>query len=90
MYKKWHWYVYIIECLDGTYYTGRTWDVAGRFEQHLSGLGGRYTAKHGVKRLAYFEEHDNFETASSREKQIKDWSRMKKQKLIEGEWKSDW
>lgn len=89
-FTQWHWYVYIIECLDGSYYTGRTWDIDARFAHHTSGLGGRYTRMHGVKRLAYYEVHDSFESASIREKQIKGWSRMKKERLIDGTWKQEW
>jgi putative endonuclease len=83
---QWRWYVYIIECKDGSYYTGRTWDTAARYEQHLSGKGSRYTAMHGVKRMAYTEEYESFEAASLREKQIQGWTRKKKEKLISGEW----
>ena len=84
--KKWTWHVYIIECGDGTYYTGMTWNLPLRFEQHRSGLGGRYTAEHGVKRLAYSEEHEDLGLARKRERQIKDYSRAKKERLITGEW----
>ena len=88
--EQWKWSVYIIECLDGTYYTGCTWNVANRFDQHASGLGGEYTKKHGVKKLVYYEEHDDLEVARKREKQIKDWSQVKKRKLISGEWSKEW
>lgn len=87
--EEWKWYVYIIECNDNTYYTGVTWKPDLRYEQHLSGLGGKYTAKHGVKRIAYIEEHTNLEEARSRERQIKDWNQSKKKKLISGEWKKE-
>lgn len=87
---KWKWYVYIIECNDSTYYTGLTWNVSNRFEQHISKLGSEYTKEHGVKRIAYVEEHDNLEVARNRELQIKDWSRAKKLKLINGVWKKEW
>lgn len=87
---RWRWYVYIILCKDGSYYTGKTWNIDLRFDQHLSGLGGVYTRKNGVKKLAYFEEHDDYEVASKREKQIQGWTREKKEKLISGEWKKDW
>ena len=80
--NKWKWYVYIIECLDGTYYTGLTWNPDLRYEQHLSGLGGRYTAEHGVKALVYYEEHIDYEVARKREKQIKDWSQKKKKSIL--------
>lgn len=88
--SKWKWYVYIIECLDGSYYTGLTWNVANRWEQHISQLGSKYTAKHGAKKIAYYEEHDDFGVARKREQQIKDWSRSKKEKLIKGEWAKEW
>ena len=84
--SKWRWYVYIIECLDGSYYTGRTWNFDIRGEQHLAGLGSKYTKEHGFKRMAYIEEFQSFEEASLREKQIKGWTREKKEKLIKGEW----
>jgi len=83
---QWKWYVYILECLDDSNYTGLTWKINPRYEQHLSGLGGVYTRKHGVKRLTYLEEHTDFGQARKREHQIKDWSRAKKEKLISGEW----
>lgn len=88
--KKGHWYVYIIECLDNSYYVGRTWKIELRYDQHISGLGGKYTAKHGVKRLAYIEEFDSFEGVCLRERQLKGWTREKKEKLIKGIWKKEW
>lgn len=90
MKDKWHWHVYIIECLDSSYYTGISWNVANRFEQHVAGLGSIYTKEHGVKKLVYYEEFDDLAMAREREKQIKDWNRAKKQKLIKGEWGKEW
>lgn len=84
--KKSDWYVYIIECKDGLYYVGMTNDISKRYDQHLSGLGSKFTAKHGVKRLAHVELYDDFDNARYREKQIKDWSRKKKEKLINKQW----
>lgn len=86
MKKIWKWYVYIVECLDGTYYTGMTWNYSIREFQHNSGKGSRYTARHGFKAVVYLEEHEDFDIARYREKQIKDWSQKKKRKLITGEW----
>ncbi|MDP4001148.1 MAG: GIY-YIG nuclease family protein [bacterium] len=83
---KWKWYVYIIECVDGFYYTGRTWQPDQRWAQHLSGLGSSFTKRHKPKKLAYLEEYESFEEASLREKQIKGWTREKKEKLIKGQW----
>ena len=88
--KQWKWFVYIIECSDNSYYTGMTWSPQIRYDQHLSKLGGEYTKLHGVKRLAYLEEHEHLEVARTREKQIKDWSRRKKEKLINGDWRKEW
>lgn len=88
--RHWKWFVYILQCSDDSYYTGITWNPQIRYEQHLSKLGGTYTKLHGVKRLAYLEEHEDLEIARKREKQIKDWSRSKKEKLINGIWKNDW
>lgn len=83
MAKQWKWYVYILETKNGFYYTGMTWNPAIRFEQHLSGLGGKYTSKYGVHKLVYLEEHEDFELARQREVQIKDFSRKKKKQLID-------
>jgi len=82
----WKWYVYIVECEDGSYYTGMTWKPDSRWTQHLSGLGSEYTLKHKPTRIVYLEEYDNLEEARAREKQIKGWTRAKKEKLINGEW----
>lgn len=90
MRPNWKWYVYILECDDETYYTGLTWKPELRFDQHISRLGGRYTAKHGVKKLVYIEEHEELEVARNRERQSKDWSQDKKRKLIEGIWGKNW
>lgn len=90
MKKQWKWYVYIVECLDETYYTGCTWNIPNRMEQHISKLGSKYTGHHGFKQLVYFEEHNNLENARLREKQVKNWNQEKKRKLIRGEWTGDW
>ena len=80
--KRWKWYVYILELKNGLYYTGMTWKPEVRFEQHLSGMGSKYTAKYGVRKLVYLEEYDDLELARQREIQIKDFSRKKKGELI--------
>jgi len=86
MKSEWKWYVYIIECGDGSYYTGMTWKPDTRWEQHISGLGSKYTAIHKPKKLVYVEEFTVHEEAKNREKQIKGWTREKKEKLINGAW----
>lgn len=87
---NWKWYVYIIECVDGFYYTGLTWSPSIRWEQHLSGLGSKFTSRHKPKKLVYLEEFEDLEVARRREKQIKNWRRAKKEKLINGQWGRDW
>ncbi len=60
-----------------------TWNPSARFDQHLSGLGSKFTSKYGVRALVYLEEHDDLELARQREVQIKDFSRKKKKLLID-------
>lgn len=83
MFKKWKWYVYILELKNGLYYTGMTWNPATRFDQHSLGKGSKFTSKYGVRALACLEEHDDLELARKREIQIKDFSRKKKKLLID-------
>jgi putative endonuclease len=45
------WYLYLLECLDGSYYTGIAVDVDARFAAHLSGRGARYTRAHKPRRI---------------------------------------
>lgn len=78
-------YMYILECADGSYYTGSTWDLERRLWEHQNGLGANYTAKHLPVELVYCEEGDSIEAAYQREKQVQGWSRKKKQALIAGD-----
>jgi len=68
--------------LDNMYYTGCTWNFETRLEQHRIGKGGKFTAKHGFKRLCYVEEFTSLTAAREREKQLKDFSRKKKEALF--------
>ena len=74
--------VYLIECSDGSLYTGITTDVERRFNEHKNGIGGHYTSSKKVVRVAYTEEHPNRSSALKREAQIKGWTRQKKLNLI--------
>jgi putative endonuclease len=80
-------YVYILECADGSYYTGSTWDLERRLWEHGNGLGARHTAKRLPVRLVFCEECDRVEDAYIREKQIQGWSRKKKEALMAGDWR---
>ncbi len=76
-------YTYILECADGTYYTGYTDDLAKRLLTHNNGLGAKYTAARRPCRLAYYETFADKSAAMSREWHIKhDLSRAEKIKLI--------
>ena len=74
--------VYILECRDGTLYTGITTDIGRRFKQHQSGEGGRYTKSRGTKKLMYVEDARDRSAALKREAIIKKLSRKKKLELI--------
>lgn len=71
-------YVYIIECADGSLYTGVTTDVERRFGEHLRGLGSAYTRSKGVKKVLYQEGCLDRSSAQRREAEIKSWSRQRK------------
>jgi putative endonuclease len=75
-------YVYVLLCEDGSYYTGHTTDVERRFEQHSKGLGGRYTKIHRPVRIVYIEQCGNRSQAMKRERHIKALSHTQKQQLI--------
>jgi putative endonuclease len=83
MRAKWRWFVYILLCKNKRYYTGMSWNIPNRFDQHISKLGGKYTAKYGVEKLVYAEVLEDFQVAKIREQTIKDMSQKKKLKLIE-------
>ena len=76
-------YMYILECADGSYYTGSTWDLERRLFEHQTGVGANHTAKRLPVKLVYCEYCDRVEDAYRLEKQVQGWSRRKKQALIE-------
>lgn len=76
-------YMYILECSDGSYYTGSTKDLERRFSEHQNGLGANHTKKRLPVKLIYCEPYDRVEDAFRREKQIQGWSRRKKEALME-------
>jgi precorrin-3B C17-methyltransferase len=78
-------YMYLLECADGSYYTGSTINLELRLQQHQDGEGANHTKKHLPVKLVYFEEFDRIDTAFNREKQVQGWSRAKKEALINHE-----
>jgi putative endonuclease len=77
-------YMYILKCCDGTYYTGSTVNLELRLHQHQNGEGAIYTRNRLPLELVYFEEYGRIDEAFYREKQVQNWSRKKKEALIEG------
>lgn len=76
-------YCYILECSDGTFYTGWSTDPQRRERQHNAGRGARYTRDRRPVRLVYVEELPDKPSALRRELKIKRLPREKKKKLID-------
>jgi len=83
-------YVYILASKkDGVLYIGVTSDLIGRTWQHKEAVVSGFSKKYWVKKLVYFEVHQDIEQAITREKQMKKWNRDWKIRLIE-ENNPDW
>ena len=76
------WIVYILECTDGSLYTGITNDLERRMKAHASGRGAKYTKRRGPFRVRYAEHHDTKGVALRREAAIKALDRCAKVALI--------
>jgi len=68
---------------NGTLYVGVTSNLVQRVWQHKEGVADGFTKQYGVKRLVWYEQHDDAESAIAREKQLKKWNREWKIGLIE-------
>lgn len=79
--KKRH-YTYIVECADGTYYTGYTTDIKRRTEEHNQGIGSKYTRSRLPVTLLYYEEYSSRSKAMKREAEIKGLKREEKEVLV--------
>ncbi len=80
-------FTYMLQCGDGSYYTGWTNDMEKRLAAHRDGTGARYTRGRGPLTLIYLEVSDSKEEAMQREARIKRLTREQKQALADG---SDW
>ncbi len=76
------WFVYVIQCVDGSFYTGATNNLEKRFLEHKTGKGGRYTRSHKVIKIIYSERFLTKSEALKKEFEIKSWSRLKKIKNL--------
>lgn len=74
-------YTYIVECSDGTLYTGWTTSLEKRVKAHNSGKGAKYTRSRGPVKLVYFENFETKQEAMHREWEIKQMTREEKKKL---------
>ena len=80
--RQMQFYVYILLCVDGSFYTGYTKNIDKRAKLHENGKGARYTRMHKPKRVAYIELFDSRAKAMKREKAIKKLSHQQKLNLI--------
>ena len=82
-------FVYILKCADGTYYTGITNDIARRLSEHQNGANPKaYTFSRRPVELAWGEEVSSYGEALKHEHQIKKWSQAKKEALIRGDFEA--
>lgn len=77
-------YVYVLACSDGTLYTGYTTDPERRVAEHDAGEGAKYTRGRTPVELVHLEEYDTRSAAMSREYEIKQFSRSRKEELVFG------
>ncbi|MBE3144846.1 MAG: GIY-YIG nuclease family protein [Planctomycetes bacterium] len=76
-------FCYIVECADGSFYTGCTTDPPRRERQHNLGKGARYTRQHRPVRLVYIEPQPDRASAMRRERSMKNLTHIQKKKLIQ-------
>ena len=80
-------YVYILKCKDNSYYTGHTDNIEKRISEHHLGLFKKsYAANRRPVTLVFLENFGTRDEAFSAERQIKGWSRKKKEALIKSDW----
>jgi predicted GIY-YIG superfamily endonuclease len=78
-------HVYILRCANNAFYIGYTADLNKRVATHNAGRGSSYTKRNGPVTLVYSESFPSESDAMQRERQLKCWSRAKKQALIDGD-----
>ena len=81
MQKSKPWFVYMLECQDGSIYTGIAVDVLARFAQHCQGKGARYTRSHPPKAIILMIEYPNRSLAAKAEYVFKGLSAQQKKQL---------
>jgi putative endonuclease len=79
-------YLYILRCSDASYYVGSTTGLDARIATHRSGEGGDYTARRLPVEVVFTDEFESPHDAFLVERQVKGWSRAKKEALIRGDY----
>ena len=79
------WYLYITKNRNGAFYTGITTDLDRRLAEHRRGKGGNHTRRNKPQKLLDTEPFSKRDEAEARERQIKRWSRAKKEALVSGD-----
>jgi len=80
-------FTYILLCSNNHYYVGHTNNIEKRFKYHLQKIGAKFTSQNRPLRITWSQEFNTEIEAIKREKQIKGWTRIKKERLIKGLWK---
>lgn len=80
-------FTYILLCQNGKYYVGHTSDVSQRYLRHLNKQGAAFTNQNEPIKISWQQKFDTEIESIKRERQIKGWSRIKKENLIKGIWK---
>lgn len=80
--------VYMLQCADDSYYVGSTKgdNMASRLDQHQAGYGGAYTSTRRPVTLVWSQDFDDYNDAFAAERQLKGWTRAKKEALAAGDW----
>jgi len=82
MVRRGRYYVYMVKCADGTYYTGFTKDVENRLKLHNAGNGAKYVRGKGPVQLVYAKEYRYYKNALRAERTMKTFTRQQKDELI--------
>ena len=80
-------WVYVLTCSDGSYYTGHTDNFEKRISEHQNGIIRCYTSTRRPVEVVFEQQFPTRDEALAAERQIKGWSRKKKEALIRGDWK---
>jgi putative endonuclease len=78
-------YTYMVQCSDGRYYVGSTWDLDRRLAEHNAGTGAEFTKRRRPVHLVWNAQFDSISDAFAYEKRIQGWRREKREALVRGD-----